>query len=83
MNFLLEQSHLPNGAGVTAMLEVLAGLEADVSVGKVCGGRVSAVWLGASLELVSLTLEPFELSDAALCQAKALEFANQIKAQNP
>ncbi len=77
------ESRLPNAAGVTAMLEVLAELKADVSVGQVCGGRVSAVWLGASLELVSMTLEPFELSDVPVCRAKALEFAEQLKAHSP
>ncbi len=67
-----------NQVGVLALLEVVSGLE--VSVGQICGGRVAAVWLGDCLELVSCTLEPFELSDAVLCRTRALQFVAEIQA---
>jgi hypothetical protein len=69
---------LPKSVGVEALLEVVSDLP-EVSVGRVCGGRVAAVWRGDSLELVSVTLEPFELSDAALCRSRALAFVAEIK----
>lgn len=69
---------LPPSAGLTAVLEVLATATANVSVGQVCGGRISAVWLGDSLELVAVTLEPHELTDAAICRAKALAFVAEL-----
>jgi hypothetical protein len=68
---------LPSTVGVDALLEVLSGLP-EVSVGRICGGRVAAVWFGDSLEVVSVTLEPFELSDAALCRSRALAFVAEI-----
>jgi hypothetical protein len=34
--------------------------------------------LGDGLEVVSCTLEPFELEDAALCRSRALEFVAQL-----
>ncbi len=64
--------------GENALLEVLSGLP-EISIGRVCGGRVAAVWLGDSLEVLSVTLEPFELSDAELCRLKALAFLNQVR----
>ena len=69
---------LPKTVGMEALLEVVSGLP-EISVGRVCGGRVAAVWLGDSLEVVSVMLEPFELSDEALCRSKALAFVRQIK----
>ncbi len=71
---------LPELAGVDAFLEVLGHSVhvAQLSVGKVCGGRVSAVWFGSSLEIYSSTLEPFELTDATLCRTRALEFIGQL-----
>ncbi|NJK45227.1 MAG: hypothetical protein HC933_13960 [Pleurocapsa sp. SU_196_0] len=50
-----------------------------ISVGRVCGARVSAVWLGDSLEVVSLTLEPSELEDEPLARARTLEFLREIE----
>ncbi|MFN3265348.1 MAG: hypothetical protein ACK41E_00770 [Deinococcales bacterium] len=74
----LELAKLPKTAGVAALLEVLANTNAPISVGQVCGGRVSAVWLGEDLHLVSCTLEPFELGNSELCRSKALEFIAQL-----
>jgi hypothetical protein len=67
-----------NTVGENALLEVLSGLP-EISIGRVCGGRVAAVWLGDSLEVLSVTLEPFELSDAALCRTRALAFLAEIQ----
>jgi hypothetical protein len=55
------------------------GHEFAVSVGRVCGGRVSGVYLGASLEVVSFTLEPHELEDEAVGRARALEFLAELE----
>jgi hypothetical protein len=71
-------SSLPKSAGENALLEVLSG-SPEISVGRICGGRIAAVWLGESLEMVSITLEPFELSDAELCQSRGIAFLNQIR----
>ena len=64
--------------GENALLEVLSGMP-EISIGRVCGGRVAAVWLGDSLEVLSVTLEPFELSDAGLCRSRALAFVAEIQ----
>jgi hypothetical protein len=64
--------------GENALLEVLSGLP-EISIGRVCGGRVAAVWLGDSLEVLSVTLEPFELSDEDLCRTRALAFVAEIQ----
>ena len=64
--------------GENALLEVLSGFP-EISLGRVCGGRFAAVWLGDSLELLSVTLEPFELSDADLCRARALAFLAEVQ----
>ncbi len=68
-----------NEVGALALLEVLVPLGDSVSVGRVCGGRVAAVWLGSSLEVVSCTLEPFELSDEKLCRDRGLAFVAEVK----
>jgi hypothetical protein len=62
--------------GVAVFLEVLAeaALPGPVSVGRVCGGRVAAVWLGASLQVVSSTLEAHELDDPAAAAKAATAF---------
>ena len=82
----LELGRLPDAAGVRAALRVLEEhldpLEADpcvVSVGRVCGGRVSGVYLGDSLEVRSFTLEPFELADAEVGRLRALEFIADLR----
>jgi hypothetical protein len=67
--------------GVRALLEVLNKAQLEVSVGRVCGARVSAVWLGDDLELVSVTLEAHELDDAGLAHEKALEFVRDVHAR--
>ena len=87
----LELGKLPDAAGVRAAVRVLesvsfeAGLlcaegEIEVSLGRVCGGRVSGVYLGDSLEVCSFTLEPFELDDAELGAQRALEFVADLRA---
>ena len=80
----LELGKLPDGLGVRAALQVLEQSPLDfgsleVSVGRVCGGRVSGVYLGESLEVCSFTLEPFELDDAELGRARALEFVARLR----
>lgn len=75
---------LPDAVGVRAALHVLEQTASDlgpleVSVGRVCGGRVSGVYLGDSLEICSFTLEPFELDDAELGALRALEFVAQLR----
>jgi hypothetical protein len=77
-NALLEVGKLPQAAGIPALLEVLQTTNAPVSLGRVCGGRVAAVWLGDGLEVVSCTLEPFELDNPELCRSRALEFLEQL-----
>jgi hypothetical protein len=67
--------------GVRALLEVLNHAELEVSVGRVCGSRFSAVWLGDDLELVSVTLEAHELDDAETARGKALEFVEDVQAR--
>jgi hypothetical protein len=82
----LELGRLPDAAGVLAALHVLKQnpdpFEVNpcvVSVGRVCGGRVSAVYLGDSFEVRSFTLEPFELDDAEVGRARALEFVAELQ----
>jgi hypothetical protein len=79
----LEVGRLPDALGVRAALQVLEQSPSDlgsleVSVGRVCGGRVSGVYLGDSLEIFSFTLEPFELDDADVGARRALEFVAQL-----
>ncbi len=71
----------PDRPGVRAMLDVLdaSDFRDQLSVGKVCGGRVSAVYLGESLQVASITLEPFELDDADLARSRALDFMAQLQ----
>ena len=78
----LELGKLPDAAGVHAALRVLQEHHDPcvVSVGRVCGGRVSGVYLGDSLEVRSFTLEPFELDDAELGRSRALEFVADLQA---
>jgi hypothetical protein len=80
----LEFGKLPDAAGVHAALRVLEQTPSEwgsleVSVGRVCGGRVSGVYLGDSLEVCSFTLEPFELDQAELGEQRALEFVAQLR----
>jgi hypothetical protein len=82
----LELGKLPDGAGVRAALRVLESVsfdsdigEVEISVGRVCGGRVSGIFLGDSLEVCSFTLEPFELDQAELGEQRALEFVVQLR----
>jgi hypothetical protein len=78
----LELGRLPDAAGVVAALRVLEENSdpLEVSVGRVCGGRVSGVFLGDSFEVRSFTLEPFELDDAECGRVKALEFVAELRA---
>ncbi len=71
--------NLPDRAGVRVLLEHLRESSVSASVGKVCGSRVSAVYLGAALEVVSVTLEPFELDDAELARHKANAFIAEVQ----
>jgi hypothetical protein len=86
----LEFGKLPDAAGVRAVLRVLESVsfdtealgsesEIEVSLGRVCGGRVSGVFLGGSLEVCSFTLEPFELDRAEIGEQRALEFVAQLQ----
>jgi hypothetical protein len=80
----LEVGKLPDALGVRAALLVLEQTPSDlgpleVSVGRVCGGRVSGVYLGDSLEVCSFTLEPFELDNAELGARRALEFLARLR----
>jgi hypothetical protein len=74
-------SGTPDRPGVRAMLEVLerSVFKNQLSVGRVCGGRVAAVYLGDSLEVASLTLEPSELDDAHLAHSRAVHFVAQLE----
>jgi hypothetical protein len=85
----LEFGKLPDAAGVHAALRVLESVsfekvalgsesEIEISLGRVCGGRVSGVYLGDSLEVCSFTLEPFELDQAELGEQRALEFVADL-----
>ncbi|HWG83975.1 MAG TPA: hypothetical protein VNT60_00730 [Deinococcales bacterium] len=71
-------------AGVAALLHELtrSALPGEVSVGRVCGGRVSAVWLGASLAVVSATLEAHELDEAVRGAERALALLDDIRANS-
>ena len=71
--------NLPDRAGVQVLLEGLIEAGVPASVGRVCGSRVSAVYLGAALEVVSVTLEPFELDDAALAQHRTAAFIEEVR----
>ena len=71
--------NLPDRAGVRVLLEGLIEAGVPASVGRVCGSRVSAVYLGAALEVVSVTLEPFELDDAALAQHRTAAFIEEVR----
>jgi hypothetical protein len=51
----------------------------EVSVGRVCGGRVSGVYLGESLEVLSFTLEPHEIEDETVGRARALAFVSELE----
>jgi hypothetical protein len=78
----LELNKLPEAVGVQSALRVLEAAfssQVEVSVGRVCGGRVSAVYLGNALEVCSFTLEPFELEDAELGAQRALEFVAELR----
>jgi hypothetical protein len=86
----LEFGKLPDAAGVRAVLRVLESVsfetealgsesEIEVSLGRVCGGRVSGVYLGDSLVVCSFMLEPFELDNAELGAQRALEFVGQLR----
>ncbi len=80
-NDMLEVSpNLPDRAGVRVLVQVLREADISASVGKVCGARVSAVYLGSALEVVSVTLEPFELDDVALAHAKTAAFVLEVQA---
>jgi hypothetical protein len=78
----LELGKLPDAAGVRTALRVLEESTDpfEVSVGRVCGGRVSGVYLGDSFEVRSFTLEPFELDDAEVGRVRALEFVAGLRA---
>jgi hypothetical protein len=78
MDQLEVRGRLPDAPGVQALLETLREANVAVSVGRVCGARVAAVWLGDDLSVHSVTLEPFELDDAALVRARALEFIDGL-----
>ena len=71
----------PDRPAVRALIETLAGLEPaePAAVGRACGGRVAVVWLGESLELASLVLEPHELDDAHAARSRALEFVADVR----
>lgn len=78
-NGLLEvATNLPDRAGVRVLLQSLRDAGINASVGKVCGSRVSAVYLGAALEVVSVTLEPFELDDADCARHRAAAFVREV-----
>ena len=80
-NDMLEVApNLPDRAGVRVLLENLREAGISVSVGKVCGSRVSAVYLGSALEVVSVTLEPFELDDAELARHRTAAFIAEVQA---
>lgn len=71
--------NLPDRAGVRVLLAGLRESGLAASVGKVCGSRVSAVYLGAALEVVSVTLEPFELDDVDLARLKTAAFVLEVQ----
>jgi hypothetical protein len=78
----LELNRLPEAVAVQSALRVLEDAlspQVAVSVGRVCGGRVAAVYLGDALEVCSFMLEPFELDDAELGKQRALEFVAQLQ----
>ena len=73
--------NLPDAPGVNALLQVLSAsrFAAELSVGRVCGGRVSAVWLGESLTVTSVTLEASELTNAETAHARAVDFIKELE----
>jgi hypothetical protein len=73
--------NLPDAPGVRAMLKVLSTsrFATQLSVGRVCGGRISAVWLGESLTVSSVTLEASELSDTQTAHARAVDFIEELE----
>ncbi len=73
--------NLPDAPGVQAMLKVLSTsrFASQLSVGRVCGGRISAVWLGESLTVTSVTLEASELFDAQTAHARAVDFIEELE----
>jgi hypothetical protein len=71
---------LPDKPGVRALLETLRESGIEASIGKICGSRISAVWLGDALEVVSVTLEAAELDDADLGKARGLTFVEEVTA---
>jgi hypothetical protein len=82
VDFTLEiAAGTPDKPGVRALLDVLnaSTFRDHLSVGKVCGGRVSAVYLGDSLQVASITLEPSELDDADLAHSRALQFIAELE----
>jgi hypothetical protein len=79
MNQLEINGRLPDTPGVQALLEVLREANVPISVGRVCGSRIAAVWLSDDLNVHSVTLEPFELNDAALVRSRALEFLKALQ----
>ena len=72
---------LPDRAGVHAFVQALRAAPGDavLSIGRVCGGRVSAVWLGETLELRSVTLEAADLDDAHVARAHAEAFIAEFE----
>jgi hypothetical protein len=76
--------NLPDTVGVRALVEILERAELDLtlSLGKICGSKVAAVALGDSLEVYSVTLEPFELENVDIARAKALAFVAELEVQH-
>jgi hypothetical protein len=76
--------NLPDTVGVKAFIEILERAEVDLtlSLGRICGSKVAAVALGDSLEVYSVTLEPYELENAVVARAKALAFVAELQALN-
>ena len=71
---------LPDRPGVHALIEVLRESGIEASIGKICGSRVSAVWLGDALEVVSVTLEAAELDDVGLARSRGLALVEEVTA---
>jgi hypothetical protein len=77
--------NLPDTAGVKVLLEILeqSDLDCTVSLGRICGSKVAAVLLADSLEIYSVTLEPFELLNASVARDKALAFVEELRLIEP
>jgi hypothetical protein len=76
-------ANTPQQPAVLALCRVLESsrLTANASIGRVCGGRVAAVWLDSSdWSLVQTLLEPDELADASVGIAKAEAFIAEVAA---